>query len=311
MASSSASHSDPAEETSFIKMDEKDPTLIGAHCQYAYCNQLDFLPFRCESCRGTFCLEHRSETGHRCPKAGEWAARRRKANLTKPSLGAGKSMAEVEKPCASPKCSTVIGTSLSTAVHCSSCNRDYCLKHRLKEDHDCKNLVPIGARVNIFGSEAEKAKLAFGRLKAWGTAQRANVQRSLPKPKPSSAAVRLIAVNNLKKTAKGDSKIPPEKRIYLSVEAEAATTTSKFPSGGFFYSKEWVIGRVLDAAAKSLQVENVNNQGTNEKDKLRVFHVEGGRLLEFNEKVGDALVSGNKIVLLRGVGPSVPDLIEV
>jgi hypothetical protein len=66
----------------------------------------------------------------------------------------------------------------------------------------------------------------------------------------------------------------------------------------------------LDAAARSLQVENVNNQTTDEKDKLRVFHVEGGRLLEFNEKVGDALVSGNRIVLLRGVGPAVPDLIE-
>jgi predicted nucleic acid binding AN1-type Zn finger protein len=311
MASSSASRSDPSEESSFVKMDEKDPSLIGAHCQYTYCNQLDFLPFRCESCRGTFCLDHRSETGHRCPKAGEWAARRRKANLDTPSLGAGKSMAEVQKPCESPKCSTIIGTSLSISVHCSTCNRDYCLKHRLTEDHDCKNLVPIGARVKPFGGEAEKARLAFGRLKAWGTAQKANVQRSLPKPKPSSAAARLVAVNNLKKTAKGDSKLQPEKRVYLSVEAEAATTTAKFPSGGFFYSKDWVIGRVLDAAAKSLQVQNVNNQGMDEKDKLRVFHIEGGRLLEFNEKVGDTLISGNKIVLLRGIGPSVPDLIEL
>jgi hypothetical protein len=96
----------------------------------------------------------------------------------------------------------------------------------------------------------------------------------------------------------------------MTVEAEAATTTSKFPSGGFFYNKDWVIGRVLDAAAKSLQVQNVNNQSTDEKEKLRVFHVEGGRLLEFNEKVGDAVVSGNRIVLLRGVGPAIPNLIQ-
>lgn len=132
----------------------------------------------------------------------------------------------------------------------------------------------------------------------------------LPKPKPSSAAARLIAVNELKKTAKGDEKLAPEKRVYLYVEAEAATTSAKFPKGQLFYSKDWVIGRLLDAAAKSLQVTNVNNQGMEEKDKLRVFHVEGGRLLEFNEKVGGALVSGNTIVLLRGVGPAVPDLIE-
>jgi len=184
----------------------------------------------------------------------------------------------------------------------------------LKEDHDCKNLVPIGARVGRFDGETEKARLAFGRLKAWGTAQKANIAKStervLPKPKPTSNAARLVAVNNLKKTAKGDEKLVPEKRVYVYVEAEAATTTAKFPTGSFFYSKDWVIGRVLDAAAKSLQVQNLNNQGTDEREKLRVFHVEGGRLLEFNEKVGDALVSGNKIVLLRGVGPAIPNLIE-
>ncbi|CZS93213.1 hypothetical protein WAI453_000900 [Rhynchosporium graminicola] len=313
MASSSRFES---EEASFTTMDEKDPTLIGSHCQYTYCNQLDFLPFRCESCRGTFCLDHRSESSHVCPKAGEWAARRRRANLSTPSLGAGKSMIkDIEKPCASPTCKITIGTSLSTSVHCGTCNRDYCLKHRLKEDHDCKNLVPIGARVGHFDAQADTAKNALGRLRAWGLAQKAkastNATRVLPKPKPTSAAARMVAVNNLKKTAKGDEKLAAEKRVYLSVEAEAATTSSKFPSGAFFYSKDWVMGRVLDAAAKSLQVENVNNQGMEEKDKLRIFHVEGGRLLEFNEKVGEALVSGNKIVLLRGVGPAVPDLIQM
>lgn len=162
-------------------------------------------------------------------------------------------------------------------------------------------------------AQADSARLAFGKLKAWGAAKKATMMttRVLPKPKPTTAAVRLVAVNNLKKTAKGDEKLPAEKRIYITVEAEAATTSSKFPKAALFYSKDWVIGRVLDAAAKSLQVQNVNNQGTDEKDKLRVFHVEGGRLLEFNEKVGDSLVSGNTVVLLRGVGPAVPDLIQV
>lgn len=223
-------------------------------------------------------------------------------------------MLSIEKPCASPSCRTVIGTSLTPDVHCQTCNRDYCLKHRLKEDHDCKNLIPIGARpaATHFNLQAEKAKHAFGKLKAWGTAQKAALTtRALPPPKPSSAAGRLVATNTLKKTAKGDDKLPPEKRVYLYVEAEAATTTSKFPKGAFFYSKDWVIGRLLDAAAKSLQVQNVNNQSTDEKEKLRVFHVEGGRLLEFGEKVGVSLVSGNTVVLLRGVGPAVPDLIDL
>ena len=133
----------------------------------------------------------------------------------------------------------------------------------------------------------------------------------LPKPKASSNSSRLVALNQLKKTAKGDDKIPADQRIYLHVEAEAATTTSKFPKAQFWYNKEWSVGRVLDAAAKGLQVQNVNNRGGGEEEKLRVFHVEGGRLLEFGEKVGEGVGNGDTVVLLRGVGPAVPDLIRI
>ncbi|KAI1468857.1 AN1-type zinc finger protein [Daldinia caldariorum] len=306
-----ASPSIEAEDTSYVKMDKgTDVSLIGKHCQLEYCNQLDFLPFFCQSCKKTFCLDHRTETAHKCANAGAWAERRRQAQLAKPSAGEGKRMRDLvsQKPCAATDCKTVVGTSLVPGVHCSSCNRDYCLKHRLKEEHDCKNKIPIGARPQF--DVSEQTKSAFAKLKAWGAAKREVATRALPKPKPTSASARLVAVNNLKKVAKGDAKLPPEKRVYLFVEAEAETTTAKNYKGEFFYSKDWVIGRVLDAAARSLQIENVNNQSSEERDKLRVFHVEGGRVLEFNEKVGSALVSGNTIVLLRGIGPP-PDLIEL
>ncbi|KAL7628986.1 hypothetical protein AAE478_000504 [Parahypoxylon ruwenzoriense] len=309
MASSSTAE---PQDTSYVKMDkESDATLIGKHCQLEYCNQLDFLPFFCQSCKKTFCLDHRTETAHKCANAGAWAERRRQAQLAKPSAGEGRRMRDLvsQKPCAADDCKTVVGTALVPGVHCSSCNRDYCLKHRLKEEHDCKSKIPIGARPQQF-DVTEQTRSAFAKLKAWGAAKRESAGRALPKPKPSSAAVRLVAVNNLKKVAKGDTKVPPEKRVYLYVEAEAETTTAKNYKGEFFYSKDWVIGRVLDAAAKSLQIENVNNQSPDERDKLRVFHVEGGRVLEFNEKVGSVLVSGNTIVLLRGIGPP-PDLIEM
>ncbi|KAI0147615.1 AN1-type zinc finger protein [Xylariaceae sp. FL1272] len=308
MASSSAAE---APDTSYVKMDkESDATLIGRHCQLEYCNQLDFLPFFCQSCKKTFCLDHRTEDAHKCDNKGAWAERRRQAQLARPSAGEGKRMRDYvhEKPCAAKDCKTTIGTPLVPGVHCSTCNRDYCLKHRLNEEHDCKNLIPIGARPRT--DVAEQTKSAFAKLRAWGTAKKEQASRSLPKPKPSSTAQRLVAVNNLKKIAKGDTKLGPEKRVYLYVEAEAETTKAKNYKGEFFYSKDWVVGRVLDAAAKSLQVENVNNQSSQERDKLRVFHVEGGRVLEFNEKVGSALVSGNTIVLLRGIGPP-PDLIEL
>jgi predicted nucleic acid binding AN1-type Zn finger protein len=306
-----ASSSSETPDTSYVKMDEVDPTLIGKHCQYEYCNQLDFLPFFCQSCKHTFCLDHRTESTHKCPEAGAWARRRREAELAKPSAGEGKRMRDFvqQKPCAAKDCKTTVGTSLTPGVHCDKCNRNYCLKHRMVEEHDCKNQIPIGARPGQVDLSKE-ARNAFAKFKAWGASKREQATRALPKPKPTSASARLIAVNSLKKTAKGDAKLPPEKRVYVYVEAESETTTSKLPKGEFFYNKDWVIGRVLDAAARGLQVENVNNSSAEEKDKLRVFHVEGGRVLEFNEKVGTALTSGNTIVLLRGVGQP-EDLIKM
>ena len=99
-----------------------------------------------------------------------------------------------------------------------------------------------------------------------------------------------------------------DKRVYVHVEAEASTTSSKLPRGDFWYSRDWSIGRVLDVAAKELQVQNVNIRGGVEEERLRLYHVEGGRVLEFGEKAGDMLGDGNTVVLLRGVGPVVTDL---
>lgn len=162
---------------------------------------------------------------------------------------------------------------------------------------------------------------ALEKLRAWGASKKstaatktsspmAGLKKITSRSSTNSANQSMAAMNTLKRTAKGDDKIPAEKRVYLYVEASADTTTAKFPTGKFFYSREWSVGRVLDAAAKALQVANVNNKVETEEERLRVFHVEGGRLLEFKEKVGDTLKDGNTIVLLRGVGPAVPDLIE-
>ena len=294
---------------SFTMLPENDLESIGAHCHYEYCNQLDFLPFRCDSCKHTYCLDHRTESAHACPNPGAWAAARRAATSQpsstiklpqKPTLITG-------TQCSHPQCKTLIHTHTSVGVQCPTCNRSYCLKHRLKEDHSCSTLTPIGARPPTAG--LTQAQKALGKLRAWGKSKASSASTATAK-RLNPTTARNLEINNLKKNAKGDTKIPVEKRVYLHVEAESTTTSSKIPSGAFFYNKEWSVGRMLDEAAKSLQVENVNNRGGGEETRLRVFHVEGGRLLDFSEKVGQGTQSGNTIVLLRGVGPAVPDLIQ-
>ena len=111
----------------------------------------------------------------------------------------------------------------------------------------------------------------------------------------------------MKREAKGDEKVPQAKRCYLYVEAEARSTTSKLPKGVFWFSKEWSVGRVLDQAANQLGVKNENSMADAEEKRLKVFHIEGGRVLSFAEKIGDVVTDGNTIVLLRGL--VMPDLL--
>lgn len=307
--------SSPApEDSSYTKMDSGDLEAIGARCQFPYCHQLDFLPFRCESCRSTFCLDHRSETAHKCARAGEWAKNRRKNSVGKPSAGLSGPTLNGLTPtqCSETQCTTTINTIQNTGSRCDNCNRQYCLKHRFREEHDCKKYVvgPLGGtRQSSLDTQAaaDKIRHGFFRLRSWGKDKQAALK---PKPKPTSRAAHMAALNALKKNAKGDPNLAVDKRIYLHVEAEAATTTSKLAQAELYFSQDWSVGRMLDDAAKRLQVANVNNRVETEEQRLRVYHVEAGRLLEFSEKLQTGVQSGNTVVLLRGVGPAVPDLIE-
>ena len=229
----------------------------------------------------------------------------------------------------------MINTPLVAGVYCNSCTRDYCLKHRLKEEHDCDK-IPRPKKND--GGVAD----ALSKLRAWGSSKKAaaanrsssssssskpaaNVTAPLARTETNETSIKLhrivspfmsikhsnqpsavMQLNALKKTAKGDSKISPESRVYVHLEAVAegeGVAGAKVPRADAFYSRDWSVGKVLDAAAKTLSVTNVNNRGGGEEERLRVFHVDGGKLLPFSEKLGASGVkSGNTLVLLRGVG---------
>ncbi|CAK1363933.1 AN1-type zinc finger protein 1 [Cercospora beticola] len=283
---------------------------IGAQCQAEHCRQLDFLPFKCQSCNGTFCLDHRTEDGHACAQKGAFGRRNLEAfrNAPAPNKLKDVDLDTYKRQCCEPTCKTTINHALTTGIYCEKCRRAYCLKHRYESEHNCDKLVPLGL-VNPPSPLKEKRVAALDRLKAWGMSKKSSF--ALPESKAKkSAAADLAAVSSLKRTAKGEEKIPQEKRVYVFVEASSDTVTAKVPKGNFFYSTEYSVGRVLDLAAKSLSVSNVNNLSPREEDKLRVFHVEGGSLLDFGDKLGQKVKTGDTIVLLRGVGAgmaSTPD----
>ncbi|PLN79139.1 hypothetical protein BDW42DRAFT_134475 [Aspergillus taichungensis] len=300
----SSADSDPPNASSFTQMADKDLESIGRHCQFEYCNQLDFLPFRCESCHGTYCLDHRTETAHRCAHAGEWARRRAGA--------AGSRGPAPEKPtiynsdqCAHTECKTLVNTLKDPGVRCPDCTRLYCLRHRLREEHDCARVGPGGRRQAGTGGGGgggggnDALKSMFARVRTWG---KDKTQQLTPAPKANSPAARTLQLNALKKTAKGDAGVPADRRIYLHVVGTSETQRTDPPRGEFFFDSRWKVGRVLDDAARRLHVENVNNRA-GEEDRLRVFHLESGEFLEFAETIGGGRVAqGNTLVMLRGAG---------
>ncbi|CAG8908944.1 unnamed protein product [Penicillium egyptiacum] len=296
----------------FTQMAETDLESLGRHCQYEYCGQLDFLPFRCESCHSTYCLDHRTETAHQCPREGEWARRRNGTTNT-----SQENRTTLEKPsiyntdqCAHTQCKTLINTLKDPAVRCPQCNHQYCLKHRLREEHECAKITPLGARQSNAASPNDTIKSMFARVRTWGrdkqqAAAKGTLLPALPKlkPKPNSPAARAVAVNGLKRSAKGDASVPVDKRLYLHTVGTAKTQAAEPPAGDFFFDSRWKVGRVLDDAAKKLRVQNLNNRVDGEDSRLRIFHVESGDFLEFSEAIGAGKVKqGDTIVLLRGAG---------
>jgi predicted nucleic acid binding AN1-type Zn finger protein len=51
--------------------DSADLLGIGEHCAEPSCRLVDFLPFTCDCCHRTYCLEHRTYASHACKAAGQ------------------------------------------------------------------------------------------------------------------------------------------------------------------------------------------------------------------------------------------------
>jgi len=118
-----------------------------AHCSMPSCVQYDFLPTKCSGCEGKYCSEHSSPASHECRGVAQTIIVCPVCNqsLTVPegvdpnvlwnnhndNVCTGKRKRQ-------KKCSECGITLNYLNIHtCRQCNIDYCLKHRLQEDHPC------------------------------------------------------------------------------------------------------------------------------------------------------------------------------
>ena len=143
---------------------------LGVHCAYKYCHLKDFLPFQCEGCKKSFCLEHRTGASHECEKKGGgdkfliicpicltkikiqgdedtnaiWASHNSSPSC-KPQKYEETKMKEQEKhkKCPATGCHAKLG--LLNSFPCKKCGQNLCSKHRYPDTHSCD---PRAARIN-------------------------------------------------------------------------------------------------------------------------------------------------------------------
>ncbi|KAL8293731.1 hypothetical protein RQP46_000432 [Phenoliferia psychrophenolica] len=160
---------------------------LGTHCSDKSCHQLDFLPFRCQSCALPFCQDHWKPEAHACPKFDAAKADNRIPScplcsqpVTFP-VGADPNPAmdrhlstfctvlnpDAKKPTAGgmPVCHQArCQTKMVVPIRCTDgCGHDFCAAHRYGRDHACpgKQAGP-SAGAGKSGMGGLKSKLQSG-----------------------------------------------------------------------------------------------------------------------------------------------------
>jgi predicted nucleic acid binding AN1-type Zn finger protein len=161
-----------------VEVSDADLLSVGRHCAHADCHQLDFLPFHCQGCQKSFCLEHRQPSAHACPNPPTAQAERESllcplcaravvlqpgedpnAAFERHNRTAGEcdptNYARVHKK---PRCPVQGCREKITAINsylCKDCGATVCLKHRLGTDHGCPG--PQAMRAKATGLRASLA----------------------------------------------------------------------------------------------------------------------------------------------------------
>lgn len=250
--------------------------LIGQHCAVDHCNQIDFLPFKCDGCSAIFCLEHRSTEAHGCPVV----------EMKQESSTTVKSEVTVYH-CSKLDCKS----KEPVPVICQFCTLQFCLSHRHAQDHDCAKM-PRTEKPVPMAKTAEMVKEIQAR-------QQANPRKNKPKSEKARKMAAKVALMKMKIHAEGDSGIPERERVYLDVHLPSQSSVQSKP---FFFSSLSSIGRIVDSLADSLKLENQNDKRGSEK--LKLFHSDTGRALAMDTKLKhamesetDPLYSGGQVTL--------------
>lgn len=222
------------------------------------CKQFDFLPFKCDGCKKTFCLEHRVQSKHKCIALSE------EKNNTLPKCpicnqyilirsGESKDLKvsqhidsgctqyminpkqEKKAACSYSKCKAV-----RAPCECKHCKKWFCPTHRLPDDHLCQMVNKNNNKNKRFNPF--RAKL--------NNREKKKNNKKNKKIDPSKARIRM------KQTASGNKNIESKDRFYLEINF---SKTLKKKSLTMFFNRKKTVGRILDEICDERRIKNKNH----------------------------------------------------
>lgn len=276
---------------------------LGKQCGISDCNQLDFLPFECDLCKGIYCKEHMSPLQHECSQYKD------NVLLEKPTT-----TSIISYKCT--ECSALD----QVEMLCEHCARHFCVAHRFHNCHqvETSRRKQLREQWKVPKEQFKQAKLAADK-QIEAKLSRAEIA---PESRPLALKLRLM---KLKAKAAGDHRVPPVDRIYFNcvspkhqASSENSTSggkqasvphnpssTTQIPCKPVYVSRFWSVGKCLDTIAAQLKVFNDNKTGG--PAKLRLYKQDGTRVDKGDLSVildvllkEERVYSGENLILERG-----------
>lgn len=209
---------------------------LGKVCADPSCKRLDFLPVQCHLCELIFCSEHLFP---------------HQDNVHKSRFVPELKKIEDVYVCSQDGCKERSVVPLK----CPQCAKHYCVRHRHVNECEAKSLDEIEREKEKYHAPQRQFAQAKSVVEL-GLAE----SRKKAKNKQLVTKVQLM---RLKSKAGGSKTIPTDDRVYFSVSVGSERVVP------VFVSKNWTVGRVIDAVASECKLTNHNNKTTGKM--LRLF----------------------------------------